>query len=300
MNANLIFKWLRLSREGWLYLRRASAKQTMVAQIFVRVEVQPSVLSPGLALTSLPAEKMTAMPRRGARKSARRSVMVVSLPNGARLSLDADIYAQALRNDPFSGAAFVFRSKRDDYVKILTWDGSGLCLFAKLLEKGKCLNWASPDLCGGRSAMRVPTAIDGRLRQKRQRVRPSFRNHAVSSCVNTCFVLPVLNHAMMLSFNAPSTIDRQTHRQPPSGSVWMRAMARPLAGSMRLQSSGSGTSRPLRSTAVRRQMRPGVMGVRAPCGSRVVVVAVPMAVASPEYGAACLIKSSIICFDMYS
>ena len=31
----------------------------------------------------------------------------------------------------------VFRGKRGDYVKILTWDGSGLCLFAKRLEKGK-------------------------------------------------------------------------------------------------------------------------------------------------------------------
>ena len=30
----------------------------------------------------------------------------------------------------------MFRSKRGDYVKILTWDGSGLCLFAKRLEKG--------------------------------------------------------------------------------------------------------------------------------------------------------------------
>ena len=29
------------------------------------------------------------------------------------------------------------RSKRGDYVKILTWDGSGLCLFAKRLEKGR-------------------------------------------------------------------------------------------------------------------------------------------------------------------
>ena len=46
-------------------------------------------------------------------------------------------FAQTLRADPYSGAAFVFRSKRGDYVKILTWDGSGLCLFAKRLEKGR-------------------------------------------------------------------------------------------------------------------------------------------------------------------
>ena len=38
--------------------------------------------------------------------------------------------------DPFSGHLFVFRGKRGDYVKALYWDGSGLCLFAKRLEKG--------------------------------------------------------------------------------------------------------------------------------------------------------------------
>lgn len=42
-----------------------------------------------------------------------------------------------LSADPFSGALFVFRGKRGDYLKILAWDGSGLCLFAKRLEKGK-------------------------------------------------------------------------------------------------------------------------------------------------------------------
>ncbi len=50
--------------------------------------------------------------------------------------LSADV-ARTLASDPYSGAAFVFRGKRGDYVKILTWDGSGLCLFAKRLEKGK-------------------------------------------------------------------------------------------------------------------------------------------------------------------
>lgn len=39
--------------------------------------------------------------------------------------------------DPYSGHVFVFRSKRGDYVKVLYWDGSGLCLYAKRLEKGR-------------------------------------------------------------------------------------------------------------------------------------------------------------------
>ena len=49
--------------------------------------------------------------------------------------LAADV-AQVLRNDPYSGAAFVFRSKRGDYVKILHWDGTGLWLLIKRLEQG--------------------------------------------------------------------------------------------------------------------------------------------------------------------
>ena len=50
--------------------------------------------------------------------------------------LSAEV-GRVLAADPYSRAAFVFRGKRGDYVKILTWDGSGLCLFAKRLEKGK-------------------------------------------------------------------------------------------------------------------------------------------------------------------
>ena len=45
--------------------------------------------------------------------------------------------ASVLARDPFSGQLFLFRSKRGDYLKILYWDGSGLCLFAKRLERGR-------------------------------------------------------------------------------------------------------------------------------------------------------------------
>lgn len=39
--------------------------------------------------------------------------------------------------DPFSGRLFVFRGRRGDRVKMLWWDGDGLCLFAKCLEGGR-------------------------------------------------------------------------------------------------------------------------------------------------------------------
>ena len=42
-----------------------------------------------------------------------------------------------LAEDPFSGQLYVFRGKRGDRVKILWWDGDGLCLFAKRLERGR-------------------------------------------------------------------------------------------------------------------------------------------------------------------
>jgi transposase len=40
---------------------------------------------------------------------------------------------ESLRQDPFSGQLFVFRGRRADLIKILYWDGSGLCLFSKEL-----------------------------------------------------------------------------------------------------------------------------------------------------------------------
>jgi transposase len=42
-----------------------------------------------------------------------------------------------LQADPFSGHVFVFRGKRGDLIKLLWWDGDGLCLFAKKLERGR-------------------------------------------------------------------------------------------------------------------------------------------------------------------
>jgi len=42
-----------------------------------------------------------------------------------------------LEQDPFSGHVFVFRGRRGHLIKVLWWDGDGLCLFAKRLERGR-------------------------------------------------------------------------------------------------------------------------------------------------------------------
>ena len=49
----------------------------------------------------------------------------------------AAIVQLQLAEDPFSGQLFVFRGRRGDRVKLLWWDGDGLCLFAKRLERGR-------------------------------------------------------------------------------------------------------------------------------------------------------------------
>lgn len=56
----------------------------------------------------------------------------------------ATLAQSALTQDPFSGHVFVFRGRRGDIIKLLWWDGQGLCLFAKRLEKGHFV-WPQAD-----------------------------------------------------------------------------------------------------------------------------------------------------------
>jgi len=42
-----------------------------------------------------------------------------------------------LLEDMYSGQLFVFRGRRGDRIKMIWFDGDGLCLFAKRLESGR-------------------------------------------------------------------------------------------------------------------------------------------------------------------
>jgi transposase len=44
---------------------------------------------------------------------------------------------QALREDPLSGTFYLFSNRRRNLVKILFWDRTGFCLYAKRLERGR-------------------------------------------------------------------------------------------------------------------------------------------------------------------
>ena len=66
-------------------------------------------------------------------------VMVATKPVDFRKGMDglAALVRETMAADPFDGAIYVFRAKRADRVKLIFWDGTGVCLFAKRLEDGE-------------------------------------------------------------------------------------------------------------------------------------------------------------------
>ena len=48
----------------------------------------------------------------------------------------AMLVQDTLKKDPFTGHLFAFRGRKAEMIKILFWDGNGLCLFIKRLDRG--------------------------------------------------------------------------------------------------------------------------------------------------------------------
>lgn len=69
-----------------------------------------------------------------------RAVRVYAYPEPIDLRNGYDglfgLVKQGLDRDPLSGDLFLFVSKRRKGCKVLVWDGTGLCIFQKRLEKG--------------------------------------------------------------------------------------------------------------------------------------------------------------------
>jgi transposase len=65
-------------------------------------------------------------------------ILVAAAPVDFRKGMDSlvALVVQALASDPYTGDIFIFRSRRSDRLKLLVWDGSGLCLVTKRLEAG--------------------------------------------------------------------------------------------------------------------------------------------------------------------
>lgn len=72
-------------------------------------------------------------------------VLVAVEPVDFRRGIDglSRVCRETLGADPFSGAVFVFRSKRGTAVKLLVYDGQGFWLCQKRLSEGRFRWWPS-------------------------------------------------------------------------------------------------------------------------------------------------------------
>ena len=99
---------------------------------------------------------------------------MIGLPGGARVWLAcgvtdlrngfdglAGLVQTQLVEDAFSGQLFVFRGRRGDRIKILWWDGDGLCLFAKRLERGRFVWPQAPSGSVHLSAAQLSMLLEG-------------------------------------------------------------------------------------------------------------------------------------------
>lgn len=78
------------------------------------------------------------------------NALAPSIPAGMRIWLAAGVtdmrrgfgglsglVQNTLNESLFAGHVFIFRGRRGDMIKLLWWDGDGLCLLAKRLERGR-------------------------------------------------------------------------------------------------------------------------------------------------------------------
>ncbi|KAF0129132.1 MAG: transposase family protein [Methylocystaceae bacterium] len=102
LNANLVFKWIRRSREGWPDKRRRKdaaqpiQREPGFARITLVDDRAPQLPTPAAMLidATAPAPLPVPKPRKAGR---RRGVIEIALPDGARINVDADVDAEALR-----------------------------------------------------------------------------------------------------------------------------------------------------------------------------------------------------------
>ncbi|MGK3960100.1 IS66 family insertion sequence element accessory protein TnpB [Sorangium sp. So ce321] len=111
-------------------------------------------------------------------------VYVAAEPTDLRKSFDglSALVAQRFGADPLCGHLFVFRNRRGDQARVLFWDRTGYCIFAKKLARGRF--HLARDLPKGATHVEVEAAelslmlegLDLSQAVRRKRWRPGVRN----------------------------------------------------------------------------------------------------------------------------
>jgi transposase-like protein len=162
INANVLFRWRREHLRATSSAQDPIATQAMLLPVSVETATPAARRETTPTRASVPAgghrdrhRRCTRAPARFGRRSQRalraadaEGDRMIGLPANTRVWLAAGhtdmrrgfdglaaMVQTALAENPFSGHVFVFRGRRGDIIKVLWFDGQGLCLFAKRLER---------------------------------------------------------------------------------------------------------------------------------------------------------------------
>ena len=152
VNANQVFYWRKLYREG----RLGGSKQLLAVEVSKdwSAAVTEEASAPSSGTIEIKLAKGSLRVFGSIDVSTLRVVLgvpggMIGVPAGTRIWIAAGVtdlrrgftglsgmVQTALKENPFSGHVFVFRGRRGDLIKMLWWDGDGLCLFAKRSSAG--------------------------------------------------------------------------------------------------------------------------------------------------------------------
>jgi transposase len=116
-------------------------------------------------------------------------VMVATRPVDFRKGAEglAALVRESIQADPFSGTVYVFRAKRADRVKLIYWDGTGVCLFANRLETDQFC-WPNMQDRGAAVGAARRTGLEARPRRTRDATSDTgeFTAAQCTSCSRDC------------------------------------------------------------------------------------------------------------------
>lgn len=116
-------------------------------------------------------------------------VFVYGRPVSMRLSYDG-LYALAkhtMQLDPLSGHLFAFINRRANQIKVLYFDRSGWCVWAKRLEQGRLLSDWNTVSTREMDWTGLKLLLEGiepkKVRRRYQKPAPGPQNRATNTCV---------------------------------------------------------------------------------------------------------------------